>query len=471
MGLGLVACLLWLPALSTPFWGDDYHFLQEALASRLRGEAWWIPFWPDVRYQFWRPLGHETYWRFVEGVLGADARAAHLTNLVLFVLVCFGVGLLGASLAWVSRWERPLIGGALAAGIYAVSAVHFTPLHWTSSGDSLMIVLWTSLALAAWVRAPMHRPAVRALLCAAIPIVQVLALYSKESAVLIPLLMLCVSAFAWGRVRPGLAEAAVWLACVMLILVWLAFRGRFVLPAVPEYELEFGTNVLRNGAALLAWCLNVPREALRMLIVGPRVEGAIWALAAALPMTAFLYISGSALVRLPVRQAAAVGLFVVLGYAPYYLLAWQSYEYYAQVAIILPAILLARGLMLSRHAPVAACLFALSSYIAVEGSRSVGYPGLIGRARSAEEQLSDLAVREALAQAGHDGAEPYVVQVANLHEFYAIGKSGLAWRLALAQDEVAVVEGCNEEIDGLFEFRGGRATYIECALEEADELT
>jgi hypothetical protein len=162
---------------------------------------------------------------------------------------------------------------------------------------------------------------------------------------------------------------------------------------------------------------------------------------------------------------------VVLGYGPYYLLAWQSYEYYAQVAMILPAILLARGMMFSPLAPVALVLFALSSYIAVEGSRSIGYPGLIGRARWAEEQLSDLAVRESLEQETHDAAAPYLVKVANPHEFYAIGRSGLAWRMAVPEDDVIIVEGCTDGGYGLLEFRGGKATYVVCVIEETDELT
>ena len=120
VGLGLVALLLWLPALSTPFWGDDYLFLQGALKSRLSGEPWWSPFWPDIRFQFWRPLGHEMYWRFVEGILGADPWAAHLTNFVLWLFGCLSVGLLGSALARALSWDRPRMGGALMAGVYAV---------------------------------------------------------------------------------------------------------------------------------------------------------------------------------------------------------------------------------------------------------------------------------------------------------------------------------------------------------------
>jgi hypothetical protein len=471
VSLGVVALLLWLPALSTPFWGDDYVFLQGALASRISGESWWRPFWPDIRFQFWRPLGHETYWRFVEGILGADPWAAHLTNFILWLLGCLSVGLLGATLARALSWDRPVLSGALTAGVYAVSAIHFTPIHWTSSGDSLLIVLWSTLTLAAWAGSPLSRPSIRALLSGSIPILQILALFSKESAVLLPLLMLCLSAFAWERCKPGRPEIAAWVTCSVLILVWLALRERFILPPAPEYALVFEANVLRNAASLAAWCLNIPREALRMMILGPHVDGMLWALAAGLPMTAFIYLAGFSLVnRVSVRQAAAVALFVLVGYGPYFFLAWQSYEYYAQVAMIMPAVLLARGMMLSTRAYIAMVLFSLSSFIAIEGSRMVGYPGLIGRARWAEEQLSNIVTHDIVAQATRDVSTPLLVSVTNPHEFYAIGTAGLAWRLALSESDVVIVEGCNGEADGLLAFQTGKVSYVECATGETGDL-
>ena len=106
-----VALLLWIPAISTPWWGDDYLFLQKAFASRLGDEPWWAPFGPDIGVQFWRPLGHETYWRFVEGVLEADPWAARLSNGILWLLGCWAVALLGAALTRALSWDRPAVTG------------------------------------------------------------------------------------------------------------------------------------------------------------------------------------------------------------------------------------------------------------------------------------------------------------------------------------------------------------------------
>jgi len=458
--LVLIACLLWLPALSTPGWGDDYMFLQGARASRLGGEPWWRPFWPDVRFIFWRPLGHEVYWRFVDGILGANPLFAHLGNFILWLMGCVSIGLFGATLARSQSWDRPVLTGALTTGVFAVYAIHFTPIHWISSGDSLFIVLWSALALAVWTAAPSCRAPLRAWLCGLLPILQVLALFSKESGVLLPLLMLCVSVFAWDRSKPGRPEMIAWLSCSVLILIWLALRERFILPPMPEYGLAFGVNVLRNAAALVAWSLNLPREALRVLALGPQWKGVLWALAAALPMLGFIYLAGRPLVRQArLRQAVAVAAFVLVGYSPYFFLAWQSYEYYAQVALIMPTVLLARGLTLSNHAYVAAALFSCSSLIAIEGSRLAEDPGLIGRARWAEKQLKQLATQDVTA--------PLYVRVTNPHQFSAIGAAGLAWRLNLPASDIAIVDECPGKTGRLLVHRqDGTFGWVECGVDE-----
>jgi hypothetical protein len=469
--LAMAALALWLPALSTPFWGDDYLFLQDAFRARLTHEPWWSPFWPDSRYQFWRPLGHETYWRFVEGVLGSDPWAAHLLSLGLWLGGCVCVGLAGANLARAQRWEGAMATGALAAAIYAVLALHFTPIHWTSSADSLLIVLLTALALAAWTASPMSTPRVRAMLCTSIPALQLLALFSKESAVVIPLLMLCMSALAGPRCRPGRPEIAAWAACVALIVAWLVVRGRFVFPAPPQYALAIEDNVLRNIASFAAWSLNVPREALRMVILGPRMEGLLWAFAAALPMAAVVGMAGWTLSkRISPVQGAALAAFALVGYAPYFFLRWQSYEYYAQVAAILPAVLLARAAMLSKGTSAALALLVLSSFIAVEGSRWVAYPGLIGRARTGEEQLARLVASEILEPAVPEVPAPLFISVSNPHRFYAIGTAGLAWRLAGHHSDIAIVDGCRSPADVLVEFREGDVAFVECGAHELDDL-
>lgn len=450
------AFVLWMPALSTPWWGDDYFFLNAARAARLGGEPWWAPFWPDNRVGFWRPLGHELYWRWIEGVLGADVAAAHLSNFALWVCACVSVGVFGAACAGALAWERPRLAGMLSAAVYSLLAIHFTPVHWISSDDSLFIVSFTALAMAVWTASPRATPRARVLLCLLLPVLQALALISKESGALVPLLLLCVSVFTWARARPARPEVLAWLTSVAVVAVWLVLRARLAFDAGASYDLAFGTNVLRNIASLGAWMLNVPREALRMMVVGDLVRGAAWAAVCAAAMGGTLSIAARGLAgTLSARQYIAAAAFSLAAFGPYYFLALQTYEYYAQVAMIVPALLIARGLACSRRVWLGAAMLVISSFIAVEGSRAVQYPGLIARARWAESALS------ALETAGVRG--PLRVRIGNAHEFAAIGADGLAWRLGIPLSEVSFVGDCPDARGELLVHQESRFARIDCA--------
>jgi hypothetical protein len=212
-------------------------------------------------------------------------------------------------------------------------------------------------------------------------------------------------------------------------------RSRFTANTDASYDLSLGSNVLRNAASFVAWLLNVPREAMRMAVAGERMQGLAWIAATALPMLAAWAIAGwrgrALLTRL---QWACVVVFAGLAYAPYFLFAWNSYEYYAAIAAILPVIVLARCVAADGAALVVAALIAVSSWIAVEGTRRLDHPGLIGRAYWAEATLQALERQPV--------ATPLHVSVADEQRFYAIGQMGLAWRLGIAPEQIAVAREC-----------------------------
>jgi hypothetical protein len=112
----------------------------------------------------------------------------------------------------------------------------------------------------------------------------------------------------------------------------------------------------------------------------------------------------------------------------------------------------------------------LSSLIAVEGSRWVAYPGLIGRARTGEEQLAKLVAGEILEPTVPEVSAPLLISVSNAHEFYAIGRAGLAWRLARHHSDIAIVDGCRDASDVFWEFQRGDVAFIECVALEMDDL-
>lgn len=432
--LAASALLMWWPALDTPFWGDDYVFLLSAHATNAAGAPWWSDFWPTSPPRFWRPLSQEGYWRWIDASLGGSAHAAHVVSLVLHVLATLGVALFAFRLARACRWPHAGRIAALAAAVYGGLTMHLLPVHWAAAANNAMLTLFTTLLLAAWVSARDTVGMLRAMLLASLPVWLALALLSKESAALTPALMLVVAWFAAAR-RPDRDECFAWLACVAVVAVWLWLRARFTANTDDAYALSLGSNVLRNAASFVAWLLNVPREAMRMAVAGDRMQGLAWIAATALPMLAAWAISGwRGRGLLAPRQWACVGVFAVLAYAPYFLFAWNSYEYYAAIAVILPVVALARCVATDRAAPLVGALIAVSSWIAVEGTRRLDHPGLIGRAHWAEATL--------LALERQPVASPLHVSVADDQRFYAIGQMGLAWRLGIAPGAIHVATTC-----------------------------
>lgn len=428
--------LLWLPALSTPFWGDDYGALGAARLANQAGQSWWQTFFPATPLPFWRPLSQDAYWRLVES-LGAGPRLAHVLNLVLLALAAAAVGLLGAALARACAWPRAAAVGCAGGALYALLALHFLPVHWAAAANSSLSVLCSALLLGAWLEAGQRRGGARAALLLALPLLQALALLSKESAVLLPGLMLVLWLFA-GRARPRRGEVLGWLACALVALAWLWLDRRIALNQDPAYQLRLGGNVLRNAVALGAWLLNIPREALRLALEGQAGRAALWAAGIVLPLLLALGLAAwRGRWRPTPRQGLLAAGFVGLAYAPYFLLAWNSYAYYAATAVVLPVLLLARAVAGTRRAPLVLVLLGLSSLLAVEGSRRLEHPALVGRARWAQQVLDGLEPGQARA--------PLEVLVEDEQRFYAIGVPGLAWRLGLAPEQVRPVPACTHQ--------------------------
>ncbi|WP_299344951.1 hypothetical protein [uncultured Pseudoxanthomonas sp.] len=425
---------MWWPALQTPFWGDDYVFLHAAHATNAMGAPWWSDFWPSSPPRFWRPLSQEGYWRWIDVSLGGSAHAAHVVSLILHVLATLGVALFALRLARACRWQHAGRIAALAGAVYGGLTMHLLPVHWAAAANNALLTLFTTLLLAAWIGARDAAGSWRAVLLASLPAWLALALLSKESAALTPALMIVVAAFVAMR-RPDRGELVAWLACVAVVGVWLVLRARFTANTDASYAFGLGSNVVRNAASFGAWLLNVPREAMRMAVAGERMQGLAWIAATALPMLAAWAVAGWRGRTLLTRwQWMCVGAFAVLAYAPYFLFAWNSYEYYAAIAVILPVIALARCLATDAAALWVAMLIVVSSWIAVEGTRRLDHPGLIGRAHWAETTLQALESQRIPA--------PLHVSVADAQRFYAIGQVGLAWRLGLDPEQVRVAPAC-----------------------------
>lgn len=433
----LFAFALWLPSLFTPFWGDDYFFLTQAREARLNGDSWWLPFITQSQTGFWRPLSMDMGWRFVEQFLQGDVFYAHVYLWCLTFLSLIAVGWFAYEFARAMQWPQPKLIALLTAALHAVHVVTYLPLHWVAAMNSPTLVFFMSATLALWIALPRLYGRARWLALLMLPLLQLLALFSKELAILIPALVVVLALFLRGKQTYKSADFIVWLVSVVICLVWLYFYKEFTPSRHSAYGLIMGQNLVINSLTFSAWIFNVPREALRMLVMERFVAGAIWAAACFIPMAIVYWMSIRTLKNAltPMQWLAALA-FLGIAYGPYFLLADQSYEYYAAVAIIFPLLLVARALVLDSQLKIGLLLVGVSSLIAVQGTRLADYPAVIERAFWAERQVEKLQ-QDTITP-------PMLVSVTNEHQFAALGVRGLEWRLGLPLGSVILTQRCEK---------------------------
>lgn len=452
----LFLLVLWLPSLSIPFWGDDYYFLTQAREARLNGDSWWLPFYTQSETGFWRPLSMDTGWRFVEQVLGGNLLYAHLYSWALCLLSAGAVALFSCQFARAMQWPHARIIGLLTASMHAVHVASYLPLHWVAAMNSPTLVFFLCVTLSVWIVLPRLGGGRRWLALACLPPLQLLALFSKEAAILIPAMVVALAFFLRDKQRYGRAEKVVWLLCVLLCLVWLYFYKQFTPQRDAAYGISLGANLVVNSLSFVAWIFNVPREALRMIVTDQPFKGALWALSCFIPMVliyTFTYLQLARELRL--QQWFAALTFMVLAYGPYFVLADQAYEYYAAVAIIFPLLLVARALTVTRQLGAGLLLIGCASLIAVHGTRTADYPAVISRALWAESQLAWLSQE--------DIELPLVVAVSNNHQFAAIGVLGLSWRLDIPRGQILLENNCLPSIKRRLQQNAlGNFEWVDC---------
>jgi hypothetical protein len=423
---------LWLPAMFIPFWGDDYYFLMQAREARLSGASWLMPFMSESSTGFWRPLSMDVPWRIIETHLYGNPISAHIFSFLIWFISIIFIYLLSFRVSNALSWDNPKIISLVAASLYSFSAVHFLVLHWVSAINSSFLVIFICLPLILWV-VIIDGTKNKFVLCLLMPPLQLLSLFCKELAILLPGLMLCISLFTNRRLTS--AQTLTWLACIVTCIIWFYFFKEFTHNRHSSYEIKFGVNIIQNFVGLAAWMLNIPREAIRMVISGQILTAIIWIIPILTLMFLFLYFAVEGIKKFLSRsQLLAIIGFMLFGYGPYFMLSNQSYEYYAAVAIILPVMVMARGIVMANRTYVGLLVFAIASFVSIQGSRMLDYPSLIGRAYWAEAQFNWLKSQRV--------SPPLVINIDNKHKFYAMGLKGLVWQLSVSADQILEGDKC-----------------------------
>lgn len=450
----VVAAVVVLQAAATPFWGDDYRFLYEARQAVADGQPWWGALVDPPQDRFWRPLGEEMVWRFVAGPLGGQAAPAHAMLLVLWAAGALAMGAAARIAVDIQRPGRAATHAfAMGALAYAAHGAHGLTLAWAAAANSLLANLFTAVAVAGWLLA-WSRPGRGGAAAAFAASAFVLGLLCREITIVAPALAMLLG---WPMLRaagPSRRAAARDLGIAMVLAAaWGMLREGQVVAPDERYAMALGGNVLANGAALAAFGLNVPRDALRFWIEHREPLALAWAGACA---TLQLLACVGFWMALPRDERAGWALrlpaVAVVGAAPYFLLAEPGYPYYLGVSLLAVAVLAAAGH--SGRAAQLGLVAALGAGALANGiEQRLPQPGLYARAAWAEASLDHIA-RLHREHPAHF-ASGVVVVAEDPRDFYAIGPWGLAVATGRPRHEVGVRYACSAEVDIV---RLGRAT-------------
>jgi hypothetical protein len=264
-----------------------------------------------------------------------------------------------------------------------------------------------------------------------VPLFFLLALFSKESALLTAGLGLLVTFWVWPRYRPTTGAWLVMVLCALLAVGWLLIREQITAPVSGAYEMRLGSNAARNSLSLFLFFFNVPREALRFVVTEKSVTAGLWGAACfALQALAFWLFVRDGSHGLTKKGTGILALIVIVSCAPYLLLAWNSYAYYITLALMVWPILIALSSATAKAKAAAVAAALLSSGLALAGNLTLDYPSLLGRASWARDQIP--IIHAALKRR----PEILYVRTGSYHKYMGLGPYGLAYILDMERGQI-----------------------------------
>ncbi len=387
----LSAACLHAHLVATPFWQDDFVGIHRALVAR----DWYAAIVPAEKGTFFRPVSVGLWWWTLTRGGEPSPLVVHSVQLVLFTLAVACVGVLAS---WVAGGRLGDADASHACGrgfwaalLYGAHNAFFLPLAWGSGAQEVLGLLFSALSLLAWVGWLVRERGVRWMFGALAVLMQVLAHGSKEGtaalAVAVPLVLWLLGG-RWPRI---LAAA---LVVAVVADLWLQVRSLRVVPPGPgsPYEYVLGRNVLRNGAALLAFAGGMPREAVQLFVAHGDGWALVWGVAClGLFSAGVVVVLGGLGRRPPVVVVAAPLLLFGLSVAPYVPLRWNCYPYYVLFGLMAWPLLVAFSWGDGRRMRIGGALIVASSAYCAMGEHWAPVPAPLARAERAARLRAEMA--------------------------------------------------------------------------------
>lgn len=230
--------LLFLPSLWNFFSGDDWFHLRLTQISSLKEFFNFFSFSPtNQSAAFYRPLSTQTFFFVFQQVFGLTAWPYYL-----FVLICFGFSLYLVYLFALSQFKDKS-RSFLTAFIYGVSISNFTRLYFLSAFQEIALVIFSLLCLLSF-----QKSKVKSLLFF------ILALLSKETAIVLPVLILI---FNFREIQKKITG---FLPVIIVSLMYLYLRfSVFGLAQGDSYIWNFSpVKALNTLSWYTLWSLGAP---------------------------------------------------------------------------------------------------------------------------------------------------------------------------------------------------------------------
>lgn len=235
----IFAILLYLPALNNFFSADDWFHLRISRITSFAELVNFFSFVPNSQTaSFYRPLSTQLFFFTFYTLFGLTARAYYLFGLVLLSAILYQINTT-ARLLRLSDFVR-----TLTVLLYGVSATNFTRLYFLSAYQELFMVFFSLMCINSYLENKKYRAT----------IFFVLALLSKETAVVLPLILLAVD---WYKRKIHIKK---YIPYLIILLSYLYLRLHiFGVATGDTYIWNFSIKTMFNTLMWYTlWSLGAP---------------------------------------------------------------------------------------------------------------------------------------------------------------------------------------------------------------------